>query len=235
MIGHQTCFGGSYDHKTKLVEEESLNFKKFLGITDLKIWGDEDIKDFLRDYNKDALYAFLKVIPLSYKSDIARFSLLNNFGGWYSDMGIRFVDSIDTSGYETVMFWDMDDWIDGAMQTSIIYANPGNEVLYNAVERCIYNAKNENYSNDPWAVTGPTLLGNAYRHVCPNNIKFGKTIRYNENNSDRIFKIDGKIVAHGKDFSKQNTINAGIRYETLWNEKRIFNKDEDINLTKDIK
>lgn len=232
MNGHLTCIGGDYQYKSSLVEQETQKFKETQGITNLKVWGDSDLEDFLRDYNKEALYAFLKVVPLSYRSDIARFSLLNHFGGWYSDMGIRFVDSIDTSGYETVMFWDMDDWIDGAMQTSIIYANPGNEVLYNAVERCIYNAKNENYANDPWAVTGPTLLGNAYRYICPNNIKFGKTIRYHENKSDRVFKIDGKIIAHGKDFHKQGVINSGIRYETLWGQKRIFNKDEDIVLDK---
>ena len=228
MNGHLTCIGGDYNHKSSLVEKETQKFKETQGITNLKVWGDSDLEDFLRDYNKDALYAYLKVIPGSYKSDISRFSLINHFGGWYSDMGIQFEKPISKGNYDMVMFWDMDDWIPGAMQTSIIFGNPGNEVLGNAVERCIYNAKNENYGSDPWDVTGPTLLGKAYRSVCPNSVKFGKTISYQENQVDRYFTMDGEIVAYGKNLHKQNTINNGVKYFKLWHDKQVFNDERSL-------
>lgn len=225
MNGHLVCIGGDYDYKCSLVEQETLKFKETQGITNLKVWGDADLEDFLRDYNKDALYAYLKIIPGAYKADISRLSLIHHFGGWYSDMGIQFKKPINKDGYEMLLFWDMDNWIPGAILNGIIFGNPGSEVMGNAIDRCIYNVKNENYGSDAWDVTGPVLLGKAYRSVCPNNIKFGKTIPYSENQTDRYFTVDGELVAYGKISNKQSYINNGIRYSTLWDQRRIFNQE----------
>ena len=225
MNGHITCIGGDYNYKTRLVEKETLKFKETQGVTNLKVWGDSDLEDFLRGYSKDALYSYLKVIPGAYKSDISRLSLINHFGGWYSDMGIQFEKTIDIDGYDIIMFWDMDNWIPGAIQNSIMFANPGNEVIADALDRCIYNIKNNNYGNDAWDITGPTLIGKSYRYVCPNNVKFGKTIPYMKNGLDRYFTMDSEIVAYGKVLSKQSNVNNNTRYETLWDKREVFNNE----------
>jgi hypothetical protein len=119
----------------------------------------------------------------------------------------------------------MDNWIPGAIQTSIMFSTPKNEIFNEALNRCVYNVKTNTYGNTAWDVTGPTLVGNSYRYICPNTVKFGKTVPYTKNEVDRFFTMDDILVAYGKNLNKQSEINNGIRYNTLWAKKQIFESD----------
>ena len=54
------------------------------------------VEDFLRkEYEKDIINAFNKLKPKAFKKDLASYCIAYKFGGWFSDITIKFIKNIN--------------------------------------------------------------------------------------------------------------------------------------------
>mgnify|MGYP001311241984 CR=1 FL=1 len=147
-----------------------------------KIYNNDEIREFIKiNYSSEVLWAYDKLRPYSYKSDLGRFCLLYKLGGWYFDIGIQCVKGIDVANeVDMICFRDEQrhsktSW---AASGGIIWSKAKNNILLAAIEGIIINCKQNWYGRTPLCPTGPALYGEAIvKHNRDKNIIFGDLIR----------------------------------------------------------
>src|SRR5258706_14553531 len=74
-----------------------------------KIYASEELREFiLRNFDRDTVGAYDKLVPYAYKADLGRYCLLYNLGGWYFDIAVRVNLKFDApADTEAVVFCDV--------------------------------------------------------------------------------------------------------------------------------
>ncbi|WP_168189216.1 glycosyltransferase family 32 protein [Oecophyllibacter saccharovorans] len=136
---------------------------------DIKIWRDTDIRNFLEEFfEPDVLEAYDTLVPYSYKCDLARFALLYVLGGMYVDLGVymqrpwQIPLERPIAAFRDVTFVSPN-WT--AVQTGLLWAEPGREEFRLAIEEIIHNCRTRYYGANPLYPTGPVVLGRAFLKV----------------------------------------------------------------------
>lgn len=166
----------------------------------------ESARVFLsKSFGSEVLNAFDKLNPYAYKADLLRYCLLYQEGGWYFDIAVRPLLSIEVPlEVETIAFKDMPiisqtTW---SCANTVLYAQPKLPVFEHAIKLVLENCKNNYYGVNPLCPTGPVLLGKAFaiQGESPASI-FGDFIQLTplHNNKNPAFILpDGLIFALGK-------------------------------------
>lgn len=138
-----------------------INFPDY----DYKLYDLRAIEDFLAaHYSEDVQWAFRTLQPFAYKADLARYAILNVTGGWYIDLGFKWLQNISLSSEITLLgFRDRQDvccssW--GAYN-GVIYSIKGHPALQTAIQMIVDNCKSKYYGITPMCPTGPNLWGKA--------------------------------------------------------------------------
>lgn len=189
-------------------------------------------------FNQAVLDAFDGIRPYAYKSDLARYCLLYERGGWYVDIGLKMLSSISANQQiELIAFADRGcpscaPW---AVQNGLIYTKPRNSIMAKAIEEICNNYRNRFYGQSPLDPTGPNLLGRLIAsHSNVENSIFGE---FRPLTPDLSFPNlmyvtqSGYLVAQhrtswmpgteGGDFEKLGG-NGTNNYKKLWNERLIY-------------
>jgi mannosyltransferase OCH1-like enzyme len=131
------------------------------------LYSGEELESFIKDnFGAEVLHAYMSLKPYSYKSDLARYCLLNYYGGIYVDLNTRFINSLPMDHISKYSFFAFRDhhalsqksW---SVSTTIQYSKPKSFVTEKSIEIILENVKNKYYGHWAHFPTGPAVLGKA--------------------------------------------------------------------------
>lgn len=205
---------------------------------ELFYFDDADCEQFIIDeWGQDYLDAYNTVIPTAYKADFFRYLLLYNYGGIWGDFTqvpwVPFDDMI--SGVDRLFCLDRPaTYTDMELYNAIMMVKPKDKVVDNAILISKANILTRNYGSGSLDITGPVVLGQAFRaseyHTGDYNTKIlvgthGSTrillnpswdpLVLDENNKAVIYK---KLGYHAKILYAP----SNKHYDKAWNDKTVF-------------
>lgn len=209
------------------VKERTDHLKTFTKNFNYKLWDKQSIISLMEeDNNIDYIDAFNKIKPYSFKADLARFYIINKFGGWYTDINNRqLLDFPNTENIDMIVFRErlVHTHTSWAVATNFFYSTPNNIVLSHALDTMIYNIKNNFYGKHALYPTGPTMFGRSIAYASyysDINIQYGDFVE----NKPNKFLYNGKFIAESKLFTEGNVNHPGTNhYPSMWHNKDIYN------------
>ena len=130
-----------------------------------KLYCLDELRDFIKvNYSRKVLWAYDTLRPYSYKCDLGRFCLLYKYGGWYFDIAIKCLRSINVNrDTDMICFRDeqrhsLTSW---AVAGGIIWSKSRNEIMTTAIDLIVQNCEEKWYGRTPLCPTGPALFGEA--------------------------------------------------------------------------
>ena len=207
---HQIYITDSNQSLPPLLLEATETFKKSFPDHSYTLYNSEMLEEFIENkISKEALDAYLKLKPYSYKADFGAYCLMYKLGGWYSDISIKFLKGVQLNNCDFLGFIDrgcgytLSNSIPYPLQASLFFSKENSEIFAKAIDLVIENCKNEYYGRHPVCPTGPGVLGRA---LAINGIQPGNTIGeftaltpYYDLNNRSYLLPNGEILALHKD------------------------------------
>lgn len=203
--------------------------KSFFPKFDHVVWDYKRIKNLILKNNDEyVLKAIDSIRPYAFKADIARYYIIYNLGGWYSDLNNFFVTEPPQNENEMIFFRDVQSltktsW---SVQCSLFYANRNHKILKYAIDQCVENVNNKYYGGHPLSPTGPNLFGSVIaRDNLPeqNSYLIGNM---KKTPSSSGFYIDSILFAKYKpnNLKPANSgLDGGNNYEKMWLSENLYN------------
>ena len=228
-----------------LIKNATSSFQQALEKSTYKLYNQEMVEEFLKlEYEKDIIDAFNKLKPKAFKKDLASYCIAYKYGGWYSDVTIKFIKNINENNdnIDFLGFVDMGNslipyTLPYPIVSSLFYANKGCRVLKKAIELVVENCKKEYYGMTATCPTGPGVIGRALAFYGLNKdqiIGHFLPLTPNHRNKNRSYLLpDGSILALHKDAWLLNAkpaqisefgINDSDNYLEMYNKKDIYNQ-----------
>ena len=196
---------------------------------------------------------YLKLVPTAFRSDFFRYLLLFEKGGIYMDFTQNSLKPMDyiIKDYKEVYVSDYYTYNDEtpkvALYNAFIATIKGTKLLETAINMCIENIENEFYGRHTLDITGPALLGKAYRSLSLDNkvgdeyitagkvnddfyilnfdkAKYGEFI-VNEDTEEILLK--NKMDYHYRILYNSN--NKGKRYPELYEKRMVYDNNIVLN------
>ena len=229
-----------------LIQEAIKSFQNSLPNTSYKLYNKEMIEELLQTkFDNEVVNSFHKLKPKAFKADLARYCIGYVYGGWYADITIKMIKSINDfqKNINFLGFVDLGENIKPftlpyPIQSSLFYVAKESKIMEKAIDIIIRNCKEEYYGITATSPTGPGVLGRsiAYfglerEHV----IGHFMPLTPNHINKNRSYILpDGTILALHKDAwlssAKAGQISEfGIKdsdnYLELYNKQDIYNSN----------
>lgn len=152
-----------------LLAEAAETVKSNLPATSYILYTNSMILDLIRSYFDDqVLAAYLRLVPYSFKADLAKYLILKIFGGWYVDTSIKIVRSLNPipDQFDLLYFRDIGNGLTPYtltynIQASFLFARPNNSIFDEAIRLVVRHCTDEYYGLTPVCPTGPGVLGRA--------------------------------------------------------------------------
>lgn len=231
-------FLSSQSYKPSGLLEENINLiHKLFKDDNHVLYNNESLRSFiLESYGEEVAWAFDELAPLAYKADLGRYCLLNTFGGWYFDLGVRVINPIQLpDNIEFFAFRDRNrySYTAWACSIGIMYSKPNNKALQIAIEQIVQNCKNKYYGITPLCPTGPTLLGESLaKNGSQSNFAYGDFLDLTPgfNNTNTAFVLpDGTIMAWAKPAAGGDLTVLGGKgvnnYNDFWHKKEVYTSE----------
>lgn len=205
---------------------------------DHRIYDRQTLRQFLVEhYDGDIVWAYDKLRPYAYKADLARYCLLQKFGGWYVDISIKIAnpvvlgEKIQFLGFREIQKYSASSW---ACSNSIIFSKPGNKVFETAIAYVVRNCHEEYYGRTPLCPTGPTVFGAALAaHRAQENHLFGDVLELTPKHriKNKAFVLaDGTIMAWNKPAEGGDLVALGAsgvnNYNDFWKARDVYAKEK---------
>ncbi len=207
------------------------------------VYNDNDIQALIsQHFDRRVSAAYNKLIPYSYKSDLARLCIVYVMGGWYFDIGlycpfpgVQFEPRITLAAFrENPRLTPYASW---SVANTLLYAGAGHPALRRAIDIITQNCESDYYGHTPFCPTGPNVWGRA---ICDEGVAsstvFGDFIELtplHEIKNRAMVLPNGQIVALYKPIGGQ-----GFRqtlgqlgaigtndYNALWEQRAIYHSD----------
>ena len=168
--------------------------------------------------------------PYAYKTDLAKYYLLYNYGGWYSDVNNYFTGYTSNAEIEDDSpffgFYDIPEHAGSefAFTISIFYSISKNIIFKKAIDQIIINTQNKKYGINALDITGPIMFGEIVKKHLKKSYRLGN-FKFNEDQSNRFFEYDDKVFANYKpyyDFPGHSNIPGGNSYVDMWNNNEVY-------------
>ena len=206
---------------------------------ELFYFSDEDCVEFiLEEYGQTYLDHYNTLIPTAYKADLFRYCLLNKYGGCYGDFTLLPLISYNEmiADVDRVLVRDDGSNSKGSLWNALMCVKVGDPILNKCIEICIDHITTGYFGNTPIDITGPTVLGEAFRQVgynTPNEFD----IPLGDNRGSRIYMHD--INIHVRDANGNSVIikkitdihnatlysETNVHYNEAWNHGKIYNHE----------
>ena len=193
---------------------------------------DDDCQQFMADYYPDYLADYDAIVPTAYKADIWRYAVLSKFGGCYADLTqlIEVPYHQLCQGVRGVFCRDHGDH-SNSLYNAVMCNVPNDPIVNEALRISIRNIRNRYYGGDTLAITGPIVLGRAYKNLFETTIRstpirLGNTGTYLilEHDAPNI-KLNGKPIGKTKADWHHNSIYDDLKkkhYDELWHSGRVY-------------
>jgi mannosyltransferase OCH1-like enzyme len=130
------------------------------------LYDDAALREFIRhNFGPEVLLAYEKLNPYSYRSDLARYCLLYELGGWYFDISVMPLMTLNVeSDVDTLAFRDIQSNSKTAWSCSgaVVFCRGKHPVFETAINKVVANCRNEYYGLTALCPTGPTVLGQSF-------------------------------------------------------------------------
>jgi mannosyltransferase OCH1-like enzyme len=205
---------------------------------ELFYFSDKDcVKFILEEYGQEYLNYYNTLIPTAYKADLFRYCLLNKYGGCYGDFTLLPLISYNEiiQGVDRVFVRDDGSGVKGSLWNALMCTKAADPILSKSIEISINHIKIKYFGNNPLDVTGPTVLGEAFRQV-GYNPTHQFDISLGDNGGSRIYVHD--INLYVRDVNDRNIIikkiidihnsnlygEKNVHYDTAWYNGEIYRK-----------
>lgn len=203
---------------------------------ELFYFSDKDCVEFiLEEYGQTYLDYYNMLIPTAYKADLFRYCLLNKYGGCYGDFTLLPLISYNEMirDVDRTLVRDDGSGSKGSLWNALMCTKAGDPILNKCIEISIHHITTGYFGNCPLDITGPTVLGEAFRQVgynTPNEFD----IPLGDNRGSRIYvhdvepyvrDINNKNIIHKKIESIHNLIlynETNIHYNEAWIHGKIY-------------
>lgn len=204
---------------------------------------DIDCQSFISDYyGSEILQNYNNLIPNAFKADLFRYLILYKYGGVWMDfsMSLNIPLKVIISNYKQIYVRDRIYLLHHGWQKNVsIYQGflctiKNNKVLKLAIDKCLKNIREKNHTLSCLGVTGPILLGTAYREIGIDGTKDSEVMK--------IGKINDDIYVYNYEYENENQIlnhfapiitikhpnhqkllyNNKDHYGELWNQQKVF-------------
>jgi hypothetical protein len=198
----------------------------------IKVWSGEDCRSYLQKYfYKEHLECFDSLKPYAFKADFARYCILYNEGGWYSDLKedpLVSFDEINNNDYSFIGILDLGlfpyCYFNFVLQNAFFAIVPKHLLLKKCIDRVISNVKNKYYGTCDLEPTGPALFGSEFEKLTTvqDNILLGYYVHDIPGGSHHI--NNKRIIIHKcNECTKGNEWEYGNNWQRLWRKKDIYN------------
>jgi len=159
---YQTCHTKHMSENMKQainnVKNNNPEFEHFL-------YEDNECLEFIKNnFDQSVFDAYNSLNSKTYKADLWRYCILYINGCIYLDVSLqpvnfKFIDFIDQEYFvsDTALKCGNNFYL--PIYNGLIIVRPKNEILLNCINNIVFNVKNKQYFDNPWAPTGPVLLG----------------------------------------------------------------------------
>jgi mannosyltransferase OCH1-like enzyme len=226
---HQVMFTPDRDALPPLAAEE---IRSRAGGDPYRMWLLDDARTLIGDvYGPEVLSAFDILRPFAYKADLARYCIVNHFGGVYIDLSVTDFLGFDLAGYEFVGFRDPNSaetsW---RIANGIFYSTKNSPILQTCIFQCVANVRRRFYGKDPLFPTGPSVLGRAVA-----NRSFEARVQIGDHwwlkRQRNKYTLPGQgVIARGKvgglDLGGVSGVPGGNDYNVMWRERTIYGSDD---------
>lgn len=188
------------------------------------LFDNDDCLSFIKKYfDEDVVYAYNKLIPQAYKSDLWRYCVLYIYGGIYYDIKFRCVN-----GFKFIALTEKEELVRDLYKdyvyNGLLIFKKGNKILKRCIRRIVYNCKKNYYGKNSLCPTGPGLVGYIVNKNYKSNMKY-YIESYPMHNFTGIVCKDTKTVIlekYNQYRSEQKTFKNKY-YQDLWKERNIYN------------
>lgn len=193
------------------------------------LFDNDDCISFIKRYfENDVVYAYNKLIPQAYKSDLWRYCVLYIHGGIYYDIKFRCVN-----GFKFIALTEEEELVRDLnkdyVYNGLLVFKKGNKILRRCIRRIVYNCKKNYYGKDSLYPTGPGLVGSLVNKSTKSNTKY-HIESYPKYNFTGIVCNKTKTVILEK-YNQYRTEQSTFKnkyYQDLWKERKIYHEDEDV-------
>ena len=151
----------------RIVQQNIASFKAFHDDHEYRLFLEQDVVDLIRDkFPRSVLKAYESLKAYAYRADLARYCLLHEYGGLYTDLSYFFVAPVPMPEDKAVVF--RGNLVSSPWDTSngIIYAKPGFKAFECAIKLVLENVKRRYYGSTSLCPTGPVVWGKALAMTC---------------------------------------------------------------------
>jgi mannosyltransferase OCH1-like enzyme len=206
---------------------------------ELFYFDDEECRQFIKEeWGEDYVVAYDTLIPTAYKCDLFRYLLLYTYGGIWGDFTqiplVPFDELI--SNVDRVFCLDHPaGQEDIELYNAVMMVKPKDIVVKNAITISMGNITGRKYCENPLDITGPVVLGQAFRSTEFHRSSFSKRISLGKFNNTKIilnpnldpFVVDefGKLLFLKKISNHKDILYTKVNkhYYTAWIDKTVYN------------
>lgn len=214
-------------------------------------FSDSDCESFiLSNYGEHIRNLYLKLIPTAFRADFFRYLLLYKNGGIYMDCTQQSLMPMDNiiKDYKEVYvsdFYTVNEQLPRcALYQAFIATVSGTKLLELAIETCIEHIETEYYGGHTLDITGPAMLGRAFRELKIDGLSGDEHIEASKINNDfYIYNFDknkyGEYIVNEqtKEYLLKNKIdnhynltyngkNNDKRYPHLWENRMVYDSQK---------
>jgi hypothetical protein len=227
---HQITFSTQPDFLTP--NKDSVSIKESFGSENYRLWDLESTTVFLAEnYETTVLNAFSRLKPFASKANLARYCILNHFGGLYADVSIGRVKPFDASNLDMIVFRDGNsDKTSWKVANAFFFSKPRNLVLQDSIEEIISNVSRKFYGHDPHFIGGPSVFGRSIaKHGLDCNLLVGQHY-WHKHRRNKYLLPGNKVVARGKVGGKFLGGNSGVvggnNYNEIWRDRNVYGEKD---------
>ena len=223
---HQIAFSSRPD--LCIPSKNSLEIKEQFGEENYRLWTLDTAREFISNiYPKDVMQAFESLNAFAHKANIARYCIINHYGGTYADVSVNRLKAFSTEDRDMVIFGDGNsDRTSWKVGNSFFYSRPNNPILNEAIEEIVSNVRNRYYGHDPHFIGGPSVFGRAIA-------KYGTTMdllvgqywwfKYQKNK----YVLPGKrvVARHKRGGANKGGVSGiigGNNYNEIWAKRTVY-------------
>ncbi|MEE9387547.1 MAG: glycosyltransferase [Paracoccaceae bacterium] len=193
----------------------------------------QEIIEFLSQcFSDDVLAAYQGMAPYAFKSDLARYCYLYEYGGLYSDLSYLHIRKIKPQKKTNmILFRDIPIHPPWATSISVMFAKPKSPALARAISRIVEHHKSQYYGLTPLDPTGPYMFGRVLSEVDDwMSTVFGdsRLLSREQGGRPNIAKVlpTGEIIAIRNKFN-DSSIDEMIgghsnNYSDIWHAKQVW-------------
>ncbi len=194
------------------------------------LFDDEDCREFIKEhFSSDVLYAFDKLKPSAYKSDLWRYCVLYINGGIYLDIKYHCVGNFKLINLTDKEYFVRDRVVcnNHGIYNAFLVCKPKNEIMLKCIHQIIQNVRNKYYGKTSIHPTGPMMMQDFFTQsdIISFDMEYTPTMEHDSKNRLDIIKYRGKniLTSYIGYREEQNKYSINEHYSILWKNKDIYN------------